>query len=309
METFAKKLSHPLRIAASYVVKQDFPAHNVPSSDEKAQRALNIFNAMRPKKRMETPAIDLTRGARLTNMAKNSLGAAPQAAEEGKDERYCEIRKKVASAFPTVFGQADPKEDEYVSIDTEYKFDKSRLSAHQREQLRRRRDDIPSMYVDLSQDTQGESLSENSMGVRLEADVKAENNNTVTTNGKEKRFSNGIVDGMDEQEVLRRKPVLEVESRQREETPGIDDTAEGDAKTATEQTESPEVVPEEGDLEGTDGGSERDSSVSGDETEVQEDGDRTEGNYRLRFMVLWFPFLGSTSRTPRWAPVFVGLVC
>ncbi|KZC05364.1 Telomere-associated protein RIF1 [Dufourea novaeangliae] len=52
------------------------------------------------------------------------------------------IYKEVSSTWETV---------DYVFIKTDVKFDVSRLTEHQKESLKRRRDDIPALYNDLSQ--------------------------------------------------------------------------------------------------------------------------------------------------------------
>lgn len=48
---------------------------------------------------------------------------------------------------------------EFVVINTPYKFDRSKLSDHQLEVLKRRREDIPSLYQDLTQDSQSNSYT------------------------------------------------------------------------------------------------------------------------------------------------------
>lgn len=74
------------------------------------------------------------------------------------------VQKKPANIVPSIFkspATKTTKDDgsKFVIIDTEYKFDRSKLSEHQKEVLKKRRDDIPSLYQDLSQDTQSQSNS------------------------------------------------------------------------------------------------------------------------------------------------------
>lgn len=52
---------------------------------------------------------------------------------------------------PTTEKVKDLKEDQFVVINSPYKFDPSKLTKHQKEQFARRRDDIPALYQDLSQ--------------------------------------------------------------------------------------------------------------------------------------------------------------
>lgn len=49
---------------------------------------------------------------------------------------------------------------DYVVIDTQYTFDRKKLSEHQQEALKSRRDDIPALYQDLTQDSQSNFLSQ-----------------------------------------------------------------------------------------------------------------------------------------------------
>lgn len=76
------------------------------------------------------------------------------------------VQKKPANVVPSLFKSPTTKtakddDSKFVIIDTEYKFDRSKLSEHQKEVLKKRRDDIPSLYQDLSQDTQSQSNSLN----------------------------------------------------------------------------------------------------------------------------------------------------
>ncbi|VEN62599.1 unnamed protein product [Callosobruchus maculatus] len=64
-------------------------------------------------------------------------------------------KKKAANVIPSRIRTPSSLDDEsaskFVAIDSEVKFQPSKLSEHQKEVLKRRRDDIPALYQDLSQ--------------------------------------------------------------------------------------------------------------------------------------------------------------
>lgn len=160
VEMFVKSLSFPLKITVSHILQEKICELSKCATVETANKATRIHQAILSKKRMETPTIDLTRGARLTNMAKNSLDSLLN----NNQKRGSQLNKSLPEVvkvkeFPELFGK--PEKIEFVVVDTKVNFDKTKLSARQKEQLKRRRDDIPSLYMDLTQDTESESLSQN----------------------------------------------------------------------------------------------------------------------------------------------------
>ncbi|KAL0107662.1 hypothetical protein PUN28_014756 [Cardiocondyla obscurior] len=72
------------------------------------------------------------------------------------------------------------KED-YVFIKTELKFDVNRLTEHQKETLKKKREDIPALYNDLSQ-----SSSQNSQNLQQWFDIKTKHINEIDKEGNNK---------------------------------------------------------------------------------------------------------------------------
>ncbi|KYN04288.1 Telomere-associated protein RIF1 [Cyphomyrmex costatus] len=68
----------------------------------------------------------------------------------------------------------EPDSQDYVYIQTDLKFDVNRLTEHQKESLKRKRDDIPALYNDLSQ-----SSSQNSQNLQQWFDIKAKEINEI----------------------------------------------------------------------------------------------------------------------------------
>ncbi|KYM84449.1 Telomere-associated protein RIF1 [Atta colombica] len=68
----------------------------------------------------------------------------------------------------------EPNSQDYVYIKTDLKFDVNRLTEHQKETLKRKRDDIPALYNDLSQ-----SSSQNSQNLQQWFDIKAKEINEI----------------------------------------------------------------------------------------------------------------------------------
>lgn len=178
VEVFVKSLSFPLKIAVGHILQEKLMELSNCTFVETASKAIQIYQTILCKKRIETPTIDLSRGARLTNMARNSLDSLlNNNQKKGSLKKSLQEVQKVKE-FPTVFGK--PEKEEFVVINTEVKFDKTKLSARQKEHLKKRRDDIPSLYMDLTQDSQSESVSLNSI------DVAAKE--TYDNESKEKRY-------------------------------------------------------------------------------------------------------------------------
>lgn len=143
-----------------------------------AQSATTICNALKAKPPFQHPSIDLSRGAKLTKMLRNSWTTMKATSKKSPS----------TSEFPAIFGKPN---EEYVPIDTEVKFDKSKLNAHQKQQIKKRKDDIPSMYADLTQSTQSQSLSEDTTtgdseenGKKLRKRKSVVNGANVTQNTK-----------------------------------------------------------------------------------------------------------------------------
>lgn len=82
-----------------------------------------------------------TKPAKLTGSFLNRKTASPKPATPTQKPRD----EKKSPFFP------DPESQEYVTIQSEFKFDAKRLTEHQKESLLRRREDIPALYNDLSQ--------------------------------------------------------------------------------------------------------------------------------------------------------------
>ncbi|KYN11345.1 Telomere-associated protein RIF1 [Trachymyrmex cornetzi] len=68
----------------------------------------------------------------------------------------------------------EPNSQDYVYIKTDLKFDVNRLTEHQKETLKRKRDDIPALYNDLSQ-----SSSQNTQNLQQWFDIKAKEINEI----------------------------------------------------------------------------------------------------------------------------------
>ncbi|XP_071567405.1 uncharacterized protein [Temnothorax nylanderi] len=68
----------------------------------------------------------------------------------------------------------EPDSQDYVYIKTDLKFDVNRLTEHQKETLKRKREDIPALYNDLSQ-----SSSQNSQNLQQWFDIKAKHINEI----------------------------------------------------------------------------------------------------------------------------------
>lgn len=68
----------------------------------------------------------------------------------------------------------EPDSQDYVYIKTDLKFDVNRLTEHQKETLKRKREDIPALYNDLSQ-----SSSQNSQNLQQWFDIKTKHINEI----------------------------------------------------------------------------------------------------------------------------------
>ncbi|KYQ52784.1 Telomere-associated protein RIF1, partial [Trachymyrmex zeteki] len=93
--------------------------------------------------------------------------------------RKSSITKSVSSKPPeksdkNTFVVPEPNSQDYVYIKTDLKFDVNRLTEHQKETLKRKRDDIPALYNDLSQ-----SSSQNSQNLQQWFDIKAKEINEI----------------------------------------------------------------------------------------------------------------------------------
>lgn len=172
IEIFVKKLRFPLKITIAHLI-EDKILELCSGPEEISAKAIKICKRMSSKKRVEHPTIDLSRGAKLTNMARNSLDTLlnnNQKKNNQLNKSSPTVEKK--KEFPEIFG----KTEEYAVIDTEVKFDKAKLSARQKDNLKRRRDDIPSLYSDLTQETQSESLSESLSNLDVQKESTSETN-------------------------------------------------------------------------------------------------------------------------------------
>ncbi|KAG5333581.1 RIF1 protein, partial [Acromyrmex heyeri] len=93
--------------------------------------------------------------------------------------RKSSITKSVSSKSPEKSDKntlvvPEPNSQDYVYIKTDLKFDVNRLTEHQKETLKRKRDDIPALYNDLSQ-----SSSQNSQNLQQWFDIKAKEINEI----------------------------------------------------------------------------------------------------------------------------------
>ncbi|XP_011877045.1 PREDICTED: telomere-associated protein RIF1-like isoform X2 [Vollenhovia emeryi] len=79
--------------------------------------------------------------------------------------------KNDKNTLPTL---SEPESQDYVYIKTDLKFDVNRLTEHQKETLKRKREDIPALYNDLSQ-----SSSQNSQNLQQWFDIKAKHINEI----------------------------------------------------------------------------------------------------------------------------------
>ncbi|XP_018560984.1 telomere-associated protein RIF1 [Anoplophora glabripennis] len=76
-----------------------------------------------------------------------------------KPRKMINISKTTPRNSPSI---NDEKSSDFVPIDTEVKFQPEKLSNHQKEVLRKRREDIPALYQDLSQSTSQDMFSSSS---------------------------------------------------------------------------------------------------------------------------------------------------
>lgn len=199
LESFIKSLTNPLKLTVNHILQSQLFELTVADNASVAQKATKVNQLLQPKKPFHRHTMDLSRGAKLTTMVRNSLENANQQRDSqlNKSLPIIQTCKKKSAEFPKIFGK--PDSEEYVAIDSEYKFDKKKLSAHQKEQLNKRRDDIPSLYVDLSQETQSQSLSEdtskleisnNNSTIDAEILINVKNNEKVNQNDKQKANHN-----------------------------------------------------------------------------------------------------------------------
>lgn len=163
------------------------------SNAKELQKTLRVLNIESVKKdNSVSPFIPpVGRSARIARMAKNSpksprkrgknVEALPTALRLfGKDldtlsplhvkgsqlNNATPKSKKIISTLKTVSRSSpsinDEKSTDFVPIDTEVKFQPEKLSKHQKEVLRKRREDIPALYQDLSQSLSQDIFSSSS---------------------------------------------------------------------------------------------------------------------------------------------------
>lgn len=78
------------------------------------------------------------------NVKGSQLNKSPNTKKK-KAVNIIEVKKKISTPI------LEENSSDFVSINSEVKFDPNKLSEHQKEVLKRRRDDIPALYEDLSQ--------------------------------------------------------------------------------------------------------------------------------------------------------------
>ncbi|KAG5866396.1 hypothetical protein JTB14_025987 [Gonioctena quinquepunctata] len=176
-------------------------------------KVLGVFSEKDPKENKETKqtfAIPSGRSARIANLVKNSpkISSEPQKSVPspaalrlfGKDpETMSPLRargsqlnntssprtKKIMNtpqskkkATPSIY---EENSSDFVKIDTEVKFQPGKLSEHQKEVMKKRREDIPALYQDLSQ-----SLSQDVFSSKSNSKEANENMN-IKENPKDNR--------------------------------------------------------------------------------------------------------------------------
>ncbi|XP_020287403.1 telomere-associated protein RIF1 isoform X2 [Pseudomyrmex gracilis] len=104
----------------------------------------------------------------LNNKAKSALEEIKEAVEKSASHSKSDIKKKQTT---------EGAKEDYVYIKTELKFDVNRLTEHQKETLKKKREDIPALYNDLSQ-----SSSQNSQNLQEWFDIKAKHINELDKN-------------------------------------------------------------------------------------------------------------------------------
>nr|CAI5862876.1 unnamed protein product [Callosobruchus analis] len=148
---FSKRLNE--LIADLYKKQSDAKSY----AAKELQKVMVIFEEGDEKEK-KVFVVPSGRSARIANLAKKSP-RSPQKASPVKGSQLNNVtptrRKKAANVVPSKSRTPSNLDDEsaskFVAIDSEVKFQPSKLSEHQKEVLKRRRDDIPALYQDLSQ--------------------------------------------------------------------------------------------------------------------------------------------------------------
>ncbi|CAH1990199.1 unnamed protein product [Acanthoscelides obtectus] len=112
----------------------------------------------------------------------------------------------IASKVRTPSSLDEESASKFVTIESEVKFQPSKLSEHQKEVLKRRRDDIPALYQDLSQSQSQDFSSSKS------------NSNDALQEIKERRSSRDVIDVIEElNEFVQVRTSFEEDKKQIEE--------------------------------------------------------------------------------------------
>lgn len=192
LEELIKSLSDPIKVIISHILINDLTILSKCKQNNVAQKARKLCETLISKKPFHKDSLDLSRGAKLTTMVRHSLDALNKnnRCASQLNRSLPNLQEKTSREFPKIFGKTEKEKEEFVVIDTEYKFDKSKLSARQKELLKRRRDDIPSLYVDLSQNTQSESLSEDLFKINNTNEIENEESNSAAIHETKEKTQN-----------------------------------------------------------------------------------------------------------------------
>nr|XP_023028995.1 telomere-associated protein RIF1-like [Leptinotarsa decemlineata] len=161
-----------------YTKENDTKSYNA----KELSKVLGVFSENDPKEDKKTFVIPSGRSARIANLAKSSpktpskcqkIGAtasptslrlfgkdpetmSPLRARGSQLNNATPKRNKKISSNTQIKAKSTPSINEedssdFVKIETEVKFQPSKLNEHQKEVMRKRREDIPALYQDLSQ--------------------------------------------------------------------------------------------------------------------------------------------------------------
>ncbi|KAL6261612.1 hypothetical protein P5V15_006699 [Pogonomyrmex californicus] len=100
----------------------------------------------------------------------------------------------------------EPDSQDYVFIKTDLKFDVNRLTEHQKETLKKKREDIPALYNDLSQ-----SSSQNSQNLQQWFDIKAKHINEIDKVNSIKKSESAIQKPVDNDANKENKVTIETQ--------------------------------------------------------------------------------------------------
>ncbi|EFA10163.2 mucin-4 [Tribolium castaneum] len=116
-----------------------------------ANNTRKLIGLLELKENGREPMISATRSLRIMNMT----NASPKLGTKAGNFRTSPLASKGKGASPKVKKEPvlsinEDKSSDYVPIDTKVSLNVDNLNKHQKEMLRRRRDDIPALYEDLT---------------------------------------------------------------------------------------------------------------------------------------------------------------